>query len=70
MPEPPHATGADMQITDYTQLDDPEFLAERRHVRERLERLPEHHADRAELTVLYQAMTAEFDRRAASAWQS
>jgi hypothetical protein len=58
-----------MQITDYTQLDDPEFFEERRHVREKLERLPEHHVDRATLTEVYNAMTEEFTRRARSAWQ-
>jgi hypothetical protein len=55
--------------TDFTRLDDPQFFEERRHVREKLERLPEHHADRAMLTDLYAAMTTELDRRAASAWQ-
>jgi hypothetical protein len=55
--------------TDYTGLDDPQFFEERRHVREKLERLPDHHADRASLTDLYAAMTTELDRRAARAWQ-
>ena len=53
---------------DYQKLDDPDFIAERRHVREELERLPEHHVDRAPLAEVYQAMTDEFDRRARAAW--
>jgi hypothetical protein len=57
------------QQTDYTKLGDPEFFEERRHVREKLERLPEHHVDRASLANLYDAMTKEFEHRAASAWQ-
>ncbi|MGH3278250.1 MAG: hypothetical protein ACRDNW_03840 [Trebonia sp.] len=56
--------------TDFTKLADPEFFEERRHVREKLERLPEHHTDRASLADLYEAMTEEFTRRARSAWQS
>jgi len=55
--------------TDFSRLDDPQFFEERCHVREKLERLPEHHADRASLTDLYAAITTELDRRAASAWQ-
>ena len=55
--------------TDYTKLGDPEFFEERRHVREKLERLPEHHVDRASLADLYEAMTRELEQRAASAWQ-
>jgi hypothetical protein len=55
--------------TDFTRLDDPQFFEERRHVREKLERLPEHHVDRASLADLYEAMTREFEQRAASAWQ-
>ena len=59
-----------MHSTDYTQLDDPELFAERRHLREKLERLPAHHADRAGLVRQLDAMTEEFDRRARSAWQA
>jgi len=55
--------------TDFTRLDDPQFFEERRHVREKLARLPEHHTERAALTDLYDAMTTEIDRRAASAWR-
>jgi hypothetical protein len=59
-----------MQQTDFTKLDDPEFFAERRHVREQLERLPEHHTDRDALAELYEQMTDELTKRAASAWQA
>jgi hypothetical protein len=43
---------------DFTQLDDPAFLAERTRVRETIEALTER----------YKALTAEFDRRAAAKW--
>jgi hypothetical protein len=56
--------------TDFTKLNDPEFFEERRHVRERLERLPEHHAGRATLAELYEKMTRELTRRAAHAWEA
>jgi hypothetical protein len=45
---------------DFTQLDDPAFLAEYRRVRETIEAL----------TDRYAALTAEFDRRAAAKWQA
>jgi hypothetical protein len=72
---PPSTIGADMQQatdsgTDYSQLTDPEFFATRRRVREALERLPAHHADRDSLTEAYNALTDEFTRRARSAWQA
>jgi hypothetical protein len=54
--------------TEFSGLGDPEFFEERQHVREQLERLPPGHADRAGLTDLYESMTEEFERRAASAW--
>jgi hypothetical protein len=38
-------------------------------VREKLERLPAHHADRTQLAAVLDALTSEFDRRARSAWQ-
>lgn len=57
-------------LTDFTQLPDPEFFEERRHVREKLERLPACHPGRIRLSGLYEAMTAELDRRARCAWQS
>jgi hypothetical protein len=43
---------------DFTQLDDPTFLAERTRVRETIESLTER----------YKALTAEYDRRAAAKW--
>jgi hypothetical protein len=48
-----------MDDEDFTQLDDPAFLAERSRVRGEIEAL----------TALYAALTAEFDRRAATAWK-
>jgi hypothetical protein len=53
---------------DFRQLDDPDFLAERRRVREELERAPEQSPGRVRLTARYAEMSAEFDRRAARAW--
>jgi hypothetical protein len=53
---------------DYTQLDDPDLFEERRHVREKLERLPARHADRTKLAAVLDALTSELDRRARSAW--
>ena len=53
---------------DFRQLDDPDFLAERRRVLEALECAPEESPGRAELAARYEAMSAEFDRRAARAW--
>lgn len=44
--------------SDFTQMSDPEFLAERQRVREELEKISEQ----------YQRMDAEFDRRAAGQW--
>jgi hypothetical protein len=49
-----------MDDEDFTQLDDPAFLAERSRVRGEIEAL----------TALYAALTAEFDRRAAGAWKA
>lgn len=46
-------------------MDDPEFLAERRRVREELERTP---VASAALTERYAALTDEFIRRARAAW--
>jgi hypothetical protein len=51
--------------SDFTTMTDPEFLAERRRVREQLEHLPEASAD---LTALYMRLNDEFDRRASAAW--
>jgi hypothetical protein len=51
--------------TYLTQLDDPAFLAERRRVREALERQPQ---ASPELSAWYQKLDAEFIRRARIAW--
>ncbi len=45
---------------DLSRLDDPAFLAERARVREAL----------AALTLRYQRLTEEFDRRAAAQWKA
>jgi hypothetical protein len=50
---------------DFSQLDDPEFLAERRRVREELERTP---GLCDELAARYQRLNDEFIRRARVAW--
>jgi hypothetical protein len=52
---------------DFTQLDDPAFLAERRRVREALEHAPAHETC-PELTARYQKLDEEFLRRASIAW--
>jgi hypothetical protein len=52
---------------DFTQLDDPAFLTERRRMRDELEHAPEH-AVSPEMTARYQAMNEEFLRRARLAW--
>lgn len=53
---------------DFTTMSDPDFLAERRRVREQLERVPRQSADRVRLAALDAAMDEEFDRRARAAW--
>jgi hypothetical protein len=58
----------DEEFSEFAELDDPEFLAERRRVREALEHVPEQ-AVSPELTVRYERLNAEFDRRAAAAWK-
>jgi hypothetical protein len=50
---------------DFRQLDDPEFLAERKRVREALEHQPEASAELAER---YERLDEEFLRRARIAW--
>ena len=50
---------------DFSQLDDPEFLAERRRVREALEHQPE---AAPELTARYRRLNEEFLSRARVAW--
>jgi hypothetical protein len=52
---------------DFSQLDDPEFLSERRRVREELEHTPEKELS-PELTARYQQLDDEFLRRASAAW--
>jgi hypothetical protein len=52
---------------DFSQLGDPEFLAERRRVREELEHTPEQ-AVSPELTARYEKLNDEFLRRARIAW--
>jgi hypothetical protein len=47
---------------DFNQMSDPDFLAERKRVREELEREPN-----PELTARYQQLSSEFDRRAGMA---
>jgi hypothetical protein len=46
--------------TDFSEMDDPDFLAERRRLRETIEALQERYDD----------MTEEFDRRAAAKWKA
>jgi hypothetical protein len=50
--------------TDLSQLSDPQFLAERRRVREALE-----HNPTASLTARYEQLNQEFLRRARIAWK-
>jgi hypothetical protein len=52
---------------DFSRLDDPEFLAERRRVREELEHTPENQLS-PELAARYQQLDDEFLRRASAAW--
>lgn len=52
---------------DFGALSDPEFLAERRRVREELEHMPEHELS-PELVNRYQRLDEEFLRRASLAW--
>ena len=52
---------------DFSQLDDVEFLTERRRAREELQQMPQH-AVSAPLAARYAALNAEFDRRATAAW--
>jgi len=52
---------------DFSRLDDPEFLTERRRVREELEHMPEHEVS-PDLTARYEKLNDEFLRRAHIAW--
>ncbi|MGH3247579.1 MAG: hypothetical protein ACRDOI_15420 [Trebonia sp.] len=69
MPQPPpkHREKAMTSDEDFTQLNDPEFLAMRRRAREELEHAPEH-ALTADLKARYEALNDEFLRRASAAW--
>jgi len=55
---------------DFTTMSDPDFLAERRRVREQLEHVPAQSPDRARLAALHAVMDEEFDRRARAAWSA
>ncbi len=55
----------DEALPDLAELDDPEFLAERRRIREELERMP---AWSDELAARLAALDEEFVRRARAAW--
>ena len=52
---------------DFSQLDDVAFLAERRRVREELERAPHSRAS-PDLTARYRRLNEEFRRRASATW--
>ena len=52
---------------DFSAMDDPDFLAERRRVREELEQATEHEVS-LELEARCQKLDEEFLRRAALAW--
>jgi hypothetical protein len=52
---------------DFSAMSDPDFLAERRRIREELEHTPEHELS-PELTARYQKLDEEFLRRASLAW--
>lgn len=52
---------------DFSAMNDPDFLAERRRVREELERTPEHELS-PKLAALCQRLDEEFLRRASLAW--
>ena len=54
---------------DFTKMSDPEFLAERRRVREVLEHTPEEEASVA-LTERFERLNEEFIRRARLSWGS
>jgi hypothetical protein len=52
---------------DFTKMTDPEFLAERRRVREALEHIPEHEVSAA-LAERVEKLDEEFIRRARISW--
>jgi hypothetical protein len=55
---------------DFTTMSDPEFLAERRRVREQFERALDQSADWTRLAALQAALDEEFIRRARAAWSA
>jgi hypothetical protein len=59
---------ASQEPPDFTRLDDTALLAERAVMRERLANLPPHSPDHAALTLVYDASTAEVNKRARAAW--
>jgi hypothetical protein len=59
----------DGESQDLTQMDDVEFIAERRRVRDAVDRTPTD-GQSFELLREYAAIDAEFMRRAGLAWQS
>jgi hypothetical protein len=54
-------------MDEFTEMDDPEFLAERRKVRDLIERTPADEQS-SELIARYQRLNDEFIRRASAAW--
>jgi hypothetical protein len=59
------------ELPDFSTMNDPDFLTERRRVREQLEHdVPAQSADRAGLAALHDAMNEEFIRRARAAWSA
>jgi hypothetical protein len=54
-------------MDEFTEMDDPEFLAERRRVRDQVERTPTDEQS-PELLRRYQDLDDEFIRRARLAW--
>lgn len=52
---------------DFALMSDPEFLAERKRIRDELEHVPEHEVN-LELTARYEQLNDEFLRRASLAW--
>ena len=56
-----------MSVDDFTAMSDPDFLAERRRVREALADVPAHEVNTA-LADRYQSLNEEFLRRARLTW--
>ena len=71
MHQPLRATGQVMSDTsDFRLLDDPDFLASRARLRNRLEYTPYDAIGRDDLERLYDDMTDELDRRARASWSA